>query len=96
MESVFGGDGAGDASLVGLEAWGDFDVPQLPLELRDPLVSLGDKLSLLQDASFGCSELSVELLGAAVDGGDESVGGGADCVAQVFLLQEEALGVFWG
>jgi hypothetical protein len=96
LESVFGGDGAGDASLVGLEAWGDFDVPQLSLELCDSLVSLGDKLSLLQDASFGRSELSVELLGTPVDGGDESVGGGADCVAQVFLLQEEALGVFWG
>ena len=96
MESVFGGDRAGDASLVGLEAWGDFDVPQLPLELRDLLVSLGDKLSLLQDASFGRSELSVVLLGVTVDGGDEPVGSGVDCVAQVFLLQEEVFGGFWG
>ena len=96
MESVFVGDGAGDASLVGLEAWGDFDVPQLSLELCNSLVSLGDELLLLQDASFGLSELSVVLLGVAVDGGDESVGGGVDSVAQVFLLQEEVFGGFWG
>ena len=96
MESIFGGDHAGDASLVGLEAWGNFDVPQLPLELRDSLVSLGDKLPLLQDVSFGLSELSVELLGASVDGGDESVGSGTDGVAQVFLLHEEAFSGFWG
>jgi hypothetical protein len=96
LESVFGWDHAGDASLVGLEAWGDFDVPQLPLELCDSLISLGDKLSLFQDTSFGRSELSVVLLGTAVDGGDKSIGGGADCVAQVFLLQEEVFGGFWG
>ena len=96
MESVFGGDCAGDASLVGLKARGNLNVPQLPLELGDSLVSLGNKLSLLQDVSFSCLELSVVLLGTAVDGGDESIGSGADGVAQVFLLHEEVLSGFWG
>jgi hypothetical protein len=96
LESVFGGDHAGDASLVGLEARGNLDIPQLPLELGNSLVSLGDKLSLLQDTSFGCSELSVILLGTAVNGGDESVGSGMDGVTQVFLLHEEVLSGFWG
>jgi hypothetical protein len=96
LESVFGGDCAGDVSLIGLKAGGNLDVPQLPLELCNLLVSLGDKLSLLQDASFGCLELSVILLGAAVDGGDKSIGGGVDCVAQVFLLHKEVFGGFWG
>jgi hypothetical protein len=96
LESLFGGDCAGDVSLVGLEAGGNFDVSQLPLELCDPLIVLGNKLSLLQDVPLGCSELSVELLGAAVDGGDESIGSCADSVAQVLLLHEEAFGGFWG
>jgi hypothetical protein len=47
LESIFRGDRAGDASLVGLKAGGNLDVPQLPLELGDSLVLLGDKLSLL-------------------------------------------------
>jgi hypothetical protein len=56
---------------------------------------LGDEPSLLQDMSFSCSELSVVLLGAAVDGGDQPIGGGTDGVAQVFLLHEEVFGSFW-
>jgi hypothetical protein len=96
LESIFGGDRAGDVPLIGLEARGNFDVPQLSLELSDSLVSLGDELLLFQDAPLGCSELSVELLGAVVDGGDESIGGGVDGVAQVLLLQEESFGSFWG
>ena len=57
---------------------------------------LGDKLLLLQDTSFSCSELSVVLLGIVVDGRDEPVGSGTDGVAQVFLLHEEVFGSFWG
>ena len=57
---------------------------------------LGNKLSLLQDAPFSCLELLVVLLGTAVDGGDKSVGSGADGVAQVLLLHEEVFGGFWG
>jgi hypothetical protein len=96
LESVFGGDCAGDTSLIGFEARGYFNVPQLPLELCDSLVSLGDKLLLLQDTSFGRSELLVILLGMVVDGGDKSIGSSSDCVAQVFLLHEEVFGGFWG
>ena len=96
MESVFRGDCAGDASLVGLKAGGDLDVPQLPLKLHNSLVSLGDELPLLQDVPFSCLELSVILLGMVVDGGDESVGGGMDGVAQVLLLYEEVLSSFRG
>jgi hypothetical protein len=83
-------------SLIGLKAGGNLNVPQLPLDLCDLLISLGDKLLLLQDVSFGHLELSVVLLGVVVDGGDESVGGGAGCVAQVFLLHEEVFSGFWG
>jgi hypothetical protein len=36
LESIFGGDRVGDISLVGLEAGGNLDVPQLPLELSPP------------------------------------------------------------
>jgi hypothetical protein len=96
LESIFRGDHAGDASLIGLEARGNLDIPQLPLELHNSLVLLGDELPLLQDAPFGCSELSVILLGVAVDGEDESIGGGMDGVAQVLLLHEKVLGSFWG
>jgi hypothetical protein len=96
LESVFGGDRAGDVPLVGLEARRDLDVSQLSLKLSDLLVTLGDKLSLLQDAPLSCLELSVELLGMAVDGGDESIGSGTDGVAQVLLFHEESFGGFWG
>jgi hypothetical protein len=94
LESIFGGDRAGDVSLVGFEARGDLDVPQLSLELCNLLVTLGNKLLLLQDMPFSCLELLVVLLGAAVDGGDESIGGGMDGVTQVLLLHEEVFGSF--
>jgi hypothetical protein len=96
LESLFRGDRAVDAPIVGLEPWGYLDVPQSTFEGGDAFVALGHALPFCQDASLALAHVLGVLLRAAMNGGDEAVSCGLDGFVNVVLFEEDVLGGFGG
>ena len=94
MESLFRGDHAVDAPVVGLEPWGYLDVPQSTFEGGDAFVTLGHALPFCQDTSLTLVHVLGVLLRAAMNGGDEAVSCGPHSFVNVVLFEEDVLGGF--
>jgi hypothetical protein len=94
LESLFRGDCAVDAPIVGLEPWGYLDVPQSMLEGGDAFVVLGHALPFCQDTSLALAHVLGVLLSMAMNGGDEAVSCGPDGFVNVILFEKDILGGF--
>jgi hypothetical protein len=94
LESLFRGDRAVDAPVVGLEPWGYLDVSQSTFEGGDAFIVLGHALLFCQDMSLALAHVLGVLLRVAMNGGDEAVSCGPHSFINVVLFEEDVLGGF--
>ena len=87
---------AGDASLVGPESRRGLPSSWPGTEVGDLFFPLCHEGALLACSLLGESYVVGVLRSAAVDGGDESVGGGPDRRFEVLVIAEEVLCRFRG
>ncbi len=88
------GDDTADASLVGYEACQSFASSGPSVEAGDLFFLLCHDVALFKDALLRLSHVVGVLGGVVVDGGHESIGGGADSGVEVIVLEQEVFCLF--
>ena len=83
------GDGVGHVAQVWFEPWGDVDSSQLSLEVGDFEATSNELVVELLLSGAAGIELLAGGEGSAVDGGNEAIGDGVDCLVDIQMRVQE-------